>query len=253
MKVYQNGAFKTIDNTATKIGHFTLGFEFQQLSDNIPSWALPYLGGEYLRSSYPDLWEYVQQKFKVITDEEWLALEAANPSGSVGKYSSGDGSTTFRVPKVNCLTLGANNLSEVGEHGNTVSNLIAENDDGEIINNANTSTIKIVWCVKALLDVGNDPEVDINDYVNMTNPSLTLIYEREEGDESDNVSLTQPYTDFKGLLLIYSNGTYTDTKIKWSWELDMIANGGGLSTSDTGVIDESTLIGAYLSKVYGIN
>ena len=248
-KVYQNGEFKTIDNTTTKIGQFSLGFEFQQLSDNIPSWALPYLGGEYLRSSYPDLWELVQKKNKVITDEEWMALEAAN--GSVGKYSSGNGTTTFRVPKVTGLVVGADSITNAGEYGHTVSNLILENEDGSVSVEGNTTTIKVVWCVKATLDVTNDGNVDIGEYVNLSNPKMTVLYTRPEDDKSERVNLSQPYTDFKGLLIVYSNGVYTDTKLKWKWELEMIGN-GGLSTDDTAIIDESTLVGKYISQVYGI-
>ena len=181
MKVYKNGQFKVIDNTATKIGQFTLGFEFQQLTGNIPSWALPYLGGEYLRSSYPELWELVQKQDRVITDAEWLALDEQNEC--VTMYSSGDGSTTFRVPKMTCMTTGASSTSEVGTYGDPVTNLVAENDEGEAMKESYSPSVKTVWCVKATLDVeNNDSNIDFGDYVNMNNPSLAVLYSRPEGD-----------------------------------------------------------------------
>lgn len=252
MKVYKNGQFKVVDNTATKIGQFTLGFEFQQLSNNIPSWALPYLGGEYLRSSYAELWELVQKQDRVITDAEWLALNEEH--GSVPYYSSGDGSTTFRVPKVVGHTEGATSTSEVGKYGDLVSNIVAENEvTGEIIDELVTPSIKVIWCVKAKLDTSNDSNIDVGDYVNFSNPSLSVLYSRSEGDDSSIINLTEPFTNYKGLVLVYSDGHYVDTKIKWNWELELIGNDGNLVTSDTTIIDESTLEGAFISKVYGIS
>lgn len=54
------------------------------------------------RTSYPDLWEWVQktQGEQILTDENWLAQETLSYNGAVSVYSSGDGSTTFRTPTV---------------------------------------------------------------------------------------------------------------------------------------------------------
>ena len=50
--------------------------------------------GELLsRSAYPELWAHAQNSGMLVTDAEWLAAD-----GPIGRYSSGNGSTTFRLP-----------------------------------------------------------------------------------------------------------------------------------------------------------
>lgn len=50
------------------------------------------------RASYPDLWAVAAASGNIISDASWLGL--ANP----GSFSTGDGSTTFRVPDGRGLT-----------------------------------------------------------------------------------------------------------------------------------------------------
>lgn len=58
--------------------------------------------GQFLtRSVHPELWEFAQAN-GVISDAAWLA----NPDQRV-KYSSGDGSTTFRMPDLNGVQSGS--------------------------------------------------------------------------------------------------------------------------------------------------
>lgn len=61
----------------------------------IPPYELPLDGQIVKRSDWPELWAHAQQH-GLVTDDEWVA----NPS-SRGSYSSGDGSTTFRLPDWN--------------------------------------------------------------------------------------------------------------------------------------------------------
>ncbi len=58
-------------------------------------------GGEYSRAAYPALWEWVQAHTNILkTEAEWQALNTSSPISAVPYYSSGNGSTTFRVPDV---------------------------------------------------------------------------------------------------------------------------------------------------------
>ncbi|MCM0759619.1 hypothetical protein M7775_13755 [Sporomusa sphaeroides DSM 2875] len=50
------------------------------------------------RETYPQLWAWVQANAPLITEAEWQAQAAVQ--SSVGAYSSGDGSTTFRLPRL---------------------------------------------------------------------------------------------------------------------------------------------------------
>lgn len=93
-----------------------IGFEYFTVNPNIPNGSLPLFGAEYSREVFPDLWEYAQsQTGYIITEEEWQALSNQN-GGNVPFYSSGDGSTTFRVPSLKCWIKGANGIEEVGSY-----------------------------------------------------------------------------------------------------------------------------------------
>lgn len=93
-----------------------VGFEYFSMNPNIPIGRLPLFGGEYDRIIYADLWSWVQEQAGyLITEEEWQTY-ATNNDGNVPFYSSGDGSTTFRVPSMKCWVKGANGVEEVGSY-----------------------------------------------------------------------------------------------------------------------------------------
>lgn len=93
-----------------------VGFEYFSTNPNIPAGSLPLFGGEYSRTVYSDLWGWVQEQPNyLLTEEEWQSKASAN-DGNVPYYSSGDGSTTFRVPSLKCWVKGANGIEEVGSY-----------------------------------------------------------------------------------------------------------------------------------------
>ena len=128
--LYYIQAFSTIINSGTlDIGEllehvetleksvgYPLGAIYPTLYGSIDVGSLPCLGGEYNRETYKDLWELVQTKEGyVVTESEWQALNTAN-DGNVPKFSSGDGSTTFRLPKITKFLSGAESINEVGNY-----------------------------------------------------------------------------------------------------------------------------------------
>lgn len=128
--LYYIQAFSTIINSGTlDIGEllehvetleksvgYPLGAIYPTLYGSIDVGSLPCLGGEYNRETYKDLWELVQTKEGyVVTESEWQALNTAN-EGNVPKFSSGDGSTTFRLPKITKFLSGAESINEVGSY-----------------------------------------------------------------------------------------------------------------------------------------
>ena len=57
-------------------------------------------GGEFNRADYPKLWAYLQANPTLVkTEAQWQVESTAN-DGICGFYSSGDGTTTFRVPNL---------------------------------------------------------------------------------------------------------------------------------------------------------
>jgi hypothetical protein len=61
-------------------------------------WLACDTGALVSRATYPQLWAWVQDNAPLITESAWQAQAAVQ--SSVGYYSSGDGSTTFRLPRL---------------------------------------------------------------------------------------------------------------------------------------------------------
>lgn len=93
-----------------------VGFEYFTMNPNIPAGSLPLQGGLYSRLAYPDLWEWVQKQTGYLkTESEWRTF-SNNSNGNVPFYSSGDGSTTFRVPSLQAYAKGSKSMDEVGTY-----------------------------------------------------------------------------------------------------------------------------------------
>ena len=93
-----------------------VGFEYFSTNPNIPAGSIPLFGGEYSREVYSDLWSWVQEQAGYLIEEsEWQEKSRRN-EGNVPFYSKGNGTTTFRVPSLNCWVKGANGIEEVGSY-----------------------------------------------------------------------------------------------------------------------------------------
>ena len=89
------------------------------INPNIEPGYLALNGQEVNREDYPNLWAWVQQQVGFLVEEgEWQSISSAH-NGNVGKYSVGDGSTTFRLPNLGCWVRGG------GTSGNNGGNLDA--------------------------------------------------------------------------------------------------------------------------------
>ena len=76
------------------------------INPNIEPGYLALNGQEVNRDDYPNLWEWVQQQVGFLVEEgEWQSISSAH-NGNVGKYSVGNGSTTFRLPNLGCWVRG---------------------------------------------------------------------------------------------------------------------------------------------------
>lgn len=63
----------------------------------VPNGWLRCDGNLYQRSEYPDLYQWATDNNYLVSEEAWQSTKTANDGGSVGYFSTGDGSTTFRV------------------------------------------------------------------------------------------------------------------------------------------------------------
>lgn len=71
----------------------------------------------YNRTTYSELWNYVQLKPSLLISEtEWQAKYAQTNGKFVPFYSSGDGSTTFRTPLLSAYPCGVSSSDNVGNY-----------------------------------------------------------------------------------------------------------------------------------------
>lgn len=86
-----------------------------------PGWLALDTGALVSRATYPQLWAWVQANAPLITEAAWQAQAAAQTS--VGAYSSGDGATTFRLPRILDYPRGGTS-AEVGSwQGDAIRNI----------------------------------------------------------------------------------------------------------------------------------
>lgn len=83
-----------------------VGFEYYVPYSELDSGQLIRDGQIVSRSVYKDLWDFVQKHPSLLlTEEQWQAELSANEGVVNNYYSSGDGSTTFRLPKAGVIEL----------------------------------------------------------------------------------------------------------------------------------------------------
>ena len=102
-------------NGNVKIFVRNVGDEWFSYTGKTPPGGVPYLGQLVNRDTFPALWEYVQNNNLVKTDSEWQELDTSQ-NGNVPFYSDGDGSTTFRMPKIVGYIKGSNDVDRVGTY-----------------------------------------------------------------------------------------------------------------------------------------
>lgn len=137
-----------------------VGFEYYVPYSELDSGQLIRDGKIVSRSVYKDLWDFVQKHPSLLlTEEQWQAELSANEGIVNNYYSSGDGSTTFRLPKAGVIELpvitaeGLNKFStdsfKSHNHENITEPISGKilnpiywntTDNGGMLNNANISS-----------------------------------------------------------------------------------------------------------------
>ena len=92
-------------------GLLPVGHIYYTMGSSVPAGSLPLKGQLFSRSTYKDLWEWVNlHPEQLLSESAWQAKYTEN-NGLVPFYSEGTDSTNFRVP--NCTTLGLQNMDYV--------------------------------------------------------------------------------------------------------------------------------------------
>lgn len=108
---------KAIAEALDKVG-LPLGFEYTRLTgESAPLGGVDYMGQTATRAMYADLWAWLNEHKPdaIVSESDWQALYSSQ-NGNVAKYSAGDGSTTFRFPRVMGYFKGAGSTDELGQY-----------------------------------------------------------------------------------------------------------------------------------------
>lgn len=98
MEIYKNGVFQQFGIFAQAVG-VPVGFIYQYLATELDPTQLRLNGAILNRNRYSALWSYVEKHPSLLkTETEWQEI-ASQDNGVCRFFSSGDGSTTFRLPK----------------------------------------------------------------------------------------------------------------------------------------------------------
>lgn len=127
--------------TMSGISNFGIGdFHLRDSRAFIPAFEV-FADGQILsRTDYPDLWAYAQL-LSPIEDSLWLGSTAQR-----GKYSNGDGSTTFRVPDRNGVQSGSvPGLFGRGDGGDSALNGIVRSNAAPNITGSVGTTISTLY------------------------------------------------------------------------------------------------------------
>lgn len=92
-----------------------VGDTWISFDSSVPPGGVPFCGQEVTRALYADLWAWAQAQGKVKTELEWQEHAMAN-GGNCPYYSSGNGSTTFRMPCVLGYFKGSSVTTEGGTY-----------------------------------------------------------------------------------------------------------------------------------------
>lgn len=106
-----------------------VGFEYEVPYTELTAGQLIRDGSLVNRNTYSELWKFVEaHPSMLVNDDEWLATLTANEGLVCNYYSTGDNSTTFRLPKAGTIVLPNSDPSKI----NTYSTDIQRNITGSI-------------------------------------------------------------------------------------------------------------------------
>ena len=106
---------KKVLNYLKQSGGHSLGDTWISFDSTVPAGGVPFCGQTVTRAMYQDLLDWATAQGKVKTESEWQSIASAN-GGNCPYYSSGDGSTNFRMPAVLGYFKGAASASEGGTY-----------------------------------------------------------------------------------------------------------------------------------------
>lgn len=202
-------------------GNVPVGFiKYNPLSIIEEGWLDASHGDTVERVAYPDLWAYVEAHPELLKTEEEYTTIGNNNEGHVPYYSSGDGTTTFRLPKILWYPCTTNDSTLRGTSATDTQRNIT-GSIGEVFapNPPHTTgafTEYGCYVVKAYGTVSNTGNVDIQNVVNaqtVLENRVTAIEDRKP--DLDNLSM--PSDSAVAITLTQQYQAWTAPSDGWIW------------------------------------
>lgn len=135
-----------------------VGFEYYVPYSELDSGQLIRDGQIVSRSVYKDLWDFVQaHPSLLLTEEQWQAELSANEGVVNNYYSSGDGSTTFRLPKAGVIELPvitAENINKFStDTQRNISGQFTSHQNGSLLTDTNVNGA-FSWSTNSVSNLG---------------------------------------------------------------------------------------------------
>lgn len=135
-----------------------VGFEYYVPYSELDSGQLIRDGQIVSRSVYKDLWDFVQKHPSLLlTEEQWQAELSANEGILNNYYSSGDGSTTFRLPKAGVIELPvitAENINKFStDTQRNISGQFTSHQNGSLLTDTNVNGA-FSWSTNSVSNLG---------------------------------------------------------------------------------------------------
>ncbi len=255
-----SGSFDGSNNLSiatTNTAAMPVGFTFPLLANSPLHGSLALQGALVSRTAYPDLWAWVQANAPLITEAAWQAQAAVQ--SSVGAYSSGDGSTNFRLPKIVDFVSGTDTGRPAGtwrgddykahDHYQQYATSSTTGWGLQTVSSANQATptqygvktalsggdetrpksISMLWCVKAFGAATNQGVVDITALAASLNDKIG----KSDSGYHTKVWLSGEYTPVANTPTVVTHGLAIDpAKCKCDVLLKCVIAQNGYSVGD---------------------
>lgn len=156
-----------------------LGFHYLHPYGTVPADSIICNGATYSRALYKDFFDYITTQGWVKTEAEWQEI-ATRDNGFCPFYSSGDGSTNFRVPRFAPYATGATHVNAGGNQ--KVKLTFNASNSNSIYGRSDTvqpESHEWVMCVVAYGVATNVGAVDIQNVMSAVNAVQASITEVE--------------------------------------------------------------------------
>ena len=135
-----------------------VGFEYYVPYSELDSGQLIRDGKIVSRSVYKDLWDFVQKHPSLLlTEEQWQAELSANEGVVNNYYSSGDGSTTFRLPKAGVIELPVITTENINKFSTdtqrNISGQFTSHQNGSLLTDTNVNGA-FSWSTNSISNLG---------------------------------------------------------------------------------------------------